>query len=316
MRRFLHLLCLWLTVCTVSAETFYGPTQPSEHLWQVASQQQSHYPGTSVKQWMVAFYQANPTAFKQANMNGLMAGYRLRVPLLADVEVISKQTADQTLDRHNQIWTAGATGSTQASLSLTNSAAVQARLADLNHQVAQLSLNFSGAMAHMQGEYAYLASESKQLHSQLVSLSRDLSVAARGMSVKPLVIEPESRWDYFWDHVRSEWFTPDSIRVASVAAFLLVLAMLWVMWAPDSVQYAYEGAEMDEEADSDPDLRDEYDFMGSEEGIPAKLDLARAYIDMEEYESADQVLSEVISGRVSQDYRSQAEMMRQEMAIK
>ncbi len=42
------------------------------------------------------------------------------------------------------------------------------------------------------------------------------------------------------------------------------------------------------------DTRGEYDFMGSSEGIPAKLDLARAYIAMEDFDSARQTLSEIL----------------------
>lgn len=42
------------------------------------------------------------------------------------------------------------------------------------------------------------------------------------------------------------------------------------------------------------DTQDEYDFMGSKEAIPAKLDLARAYIAMEDYSSARKALQEVM----------------------
>ena len=41
------------------------------------------------------------------------------------------------------------------------------------------------------------------------------------------------------------------------------------------------------------DTEDEYDFMGSEEAIPAKLDLARAYVAMEDYKSARKVLEQI-----------------------
>ena len=38
---------------------------------------------------------------------------------------------------------------------------------------------------------------------------------------------------------------------------------------------------------------DEYDFMGSEEGIPAKMNLARAYFDMGLPEKARKVLTDI-----------------------
>ncbi len=44
----------------------------------------------------------------------------------------------------------------------------------------------------------------------------------------------------------------------------------------------------------DPDLKDEYDFMSTEEAIPAKLDLAHAYIAMEDFPAALLVLKEIM----------------------
>ncbi len=42
-------------------------------------------------------------------------------------------------------------------------------------------------------------------------------------------------------------------------------------------------------------IDDEYDYLGSQEGVSAKLDLARAYIDMGNTEQASQVLEDVIN---------------------
>ena len=38
----------------------------------------------------------------------------------------------------------------------------------------------------------------------------------------------------------------------------------------------------------------EYDYINSQEGLPAKLDLARAYIEMEQYDEAKAMLNTVI----------------------
>ena len=42
------------------------------------------------------------------------------------------------------------------------------------------------------------------------------------------------------------------------------------------------------------DTRDEYDFMSTKQAIPAKLDLARTYIDMGDLLAAKGVLEEVL----------------------
>ena len=53
------------------------------------------------------------------------------------------------------------------------------------------------------------------------------------------------------------------------------------------------------------DTRGEYDFMGSSEGIPAKLDLARAYIAMEDFTAARETLTEILA-EGSEAYRLEA----------
>lgn len=44
----------------------------------------------------------------------------------------------------------------------------------------------------------------------------------------------------------------------------------------------------------DDDTKSEYDFMGSDEAIPAKLDLARAYVAMEDYKAAQEVINQIM----------------------
>jgi FimV-like protein len=73
------------------------------------------------------------------------------------------------------------------------------------------------------------------------------------------------------------------------ALFLIVL-----LWMPSSKREAARRKEP-MVSNTDADLKDEYDFMGSQEAIPAKLNLARAYIDMEDFFSARQVLQEIIT---------------------
>ena len=53
------------------------------------------------------------------------------------------------------------------------------------------------------------------------------------------------------------------------------------------------------------DTAGEYDFMGSSEGIPAKLDLARAYIAMEDFTAARETLAEIL-GEGSEEHRQEA----------
>lgn len=64
----------------------------------------------------------------------------------------------------------------------------------------------------------------------------------------------------------------------------------------------------------DPDLEEEYDFMSSDEAIPIKLDLARAYIAMEEYTQAKEVLTMILT-RGSKQQKQEAEYLLQQLKV-
>ena len=64
-----------------------------------------------------------------------------------------------------------------------------------------------------------------------------------------------------------------------------------------------------------PDTADEYDYMGSSESAPAKLNLARSYIAMEDFAAADQVLTEVIK-HGAPEYQQQARTLQQAISDK
>jgi len=90
---------------------------------------------------------------------------------------------------------------------------------------------------------------------------------------------------------------------------VLVLIFLgWLLW-PKRSKKANRSDSLDSEED---DTQDEYDYMGSRESTPAKLNLARAYIAMEDYAAAKKVISDVISQGNDQQ-RKEAEDLNREI---
>lgn len=81
-------------------------------------------------------------------------------------------------------------------------------------------------------------------------------------------------------------------------AILALLAIIILMLIPRRAKPRMERVAAESTAgaanDGVADTKGEYDFMGSEEAIPAKLDLARAYMAMEDYHSAKKVLQQVM----------------------
>ena len=59
---------------------------------------------------------------------------------------------------------------------------------------------------------------------------------------------------------------------------------------------------------SQDELEEEYNFMATEEAIPAKLDLVRAYIEMNDYQQAREVLTEILACK-NPEFIAQAEVL-------
>ena len=112
---------------------------------------------------------------------------------------------------------------------------------------------------------------------------------------------------------------PDFISFASFGGVVVFLLSLGVIIGRKVVRKAESVAVLSQKRVHvdvlDDDTKTEYDFMSSDEAIPAKLDLARAYIAMNDEEQARMVLTTVIE-KGNQEQRSEALSLIQAMLNK
>lgn len=95
----------------------------------------------------------------------------------------------------------------------------------------------------------------------------------------------------------------------AILVLLIVVILLLISRRNQPVMQTVSAAPLGDSVDSgDIDTKDEYDFMGSDEAIPAKLDLARAYLAMEDYKSARKVLTQVVQ-KGTKEQRAEAKAM-------
>jgi FimV-like protein len=81
-------LLLAVSICNLADDSqTYGPTTENDHLWYIAQQVRPSR-DVSKQQTMVAILKANPDAFISNNVNGLRAGYHLKIPNAADIKAI------------------------------------------------------------------------------------------------------------------------------------------------------------------------------------------------------------------------------------
>ncbi len=102
--------------------------------------------------------------------------------------------------------------------------------------------------------------------------------------------------------------------LAGLASFMVILFVLTLIaYRKKSLKTVRAATLNPPEAikpkEEENDTQCEYDFMGSSEAIPAKLDLARAYIAMEDYVAARETLAEIIGDGNSEEHRQEAKVL-------
>lgn len=89
-----------------------GPVERGQTLTSIV--RQNTPPGISENQMLVAFKQANPSAFYRDNVNALKSGVVLRVPTSEEAQALGAAAALAEIRRENSDWRAGATRSPTA----------------------------------------------------------------------------------------------------------------------------------------------------------------------------------------------------------
>jgi len=107
--------------------TEYGPVQRTDTLWTLANQLRPDGAITT-EQMMLALLKANPEAFLHKNINGLKAGYTLRIPGPSEIAALSQQEALHEVRQQHARWSdiksarAAAAGAATAATDATSAA--------------------------------------------------------------------------------------------------------------------------------------------------------------------------------------------------
>ena len=155
-----------------------------------------------------------------------------------------------------------------------------------------------------------LKEQNTDLKQQLMSVQEKLAtvsaeVASRQMAIPQTVSEQPGLFQWIFSFFNLN----NSMIDMHLAVGLMVLGLLllaWLLW--------YRRPKLIDEAEQEVG-DDEYDFMGSDEAIPAKLDLARAYIEMEKKDEAKKVLEEVTT-KGSRAQKQEARKIKEQLEIK
>lgn len=174
-------------------------------------------------------------------------------------------------------------------------------------RLSQVNLLFQQAANH---NIELLTARNQALEAQIIRLNKALilmnneltQVAARINQAKDdakfaAQSPPGESWFQRFDNQLGSNF-----KYGLYAGIVLVLIVLTVVLRS-------RGKKSSSSHPVEADTGDEYDFMGSKEAIPAKLDLARAYLAMDDFASAKTALEEVMDNGSEEEQRQAQEIL-------
>jgi FimV-like protein len=145
-----------------------------------------------------------------------------------------------------------------------------------NDSIKMLLLKFD---QQYQDRIADIEQHNLSVQKQLIALTQQIGVLHDQINK----LKEPSKNELFYVKLRDSFGGYGLYVITGIVVILLLLLLLVCACAKTKKS----------EVETNEDTESEYDFMGSSEGIPAKLDLARAYIDMDDKESARKILTEV-----------------------
>ena len=270
-------------------------------LWSIAA---ANLPpdGTNVQQHMLAILRENPHAFVAGNINGLVAGAILRLPSdVATTNLSAKEAIDEA-GRHNDAWETGGRGQLRIIDPAEYGAVPQAATEPPTPETVAEPPPDTIAITDPPPEppLADLLQEARrQVREQSRQLLRRDDEIARLASELAALRATRDQERQGWMEALGRW------RIAALAGILPTAGLIAVGLV------ALRRRQGNRRADS-PAAPD-YDFGAPIGDGQVKLNLAKAYIDLNDQASAREVLEEVIAGGTDQE-RSEAQTLLEQLA--
>ncbi len=261
----------------------YGPTKSSDHLWSIAVKVKPH--SATEQQTMVAILRQNPRAFLSDNVNGLKTGYYLRIPSRTAIKKISPQHAINIVHKQNKSWNKSTKKTIRSSatkaINYNRSAIVKIATMELQNQKDILTLQ-----NQINNINSHIANLNKQYQTRLTNIEQNNNVQQANIQKTNQQVQNLNSQIQQAQSVDQQQRNIYRYVIAAMIAVILLVIILLIVFIKRGKKQTIVHQELEQDSD--------YDFMGSDESIPSKLDLARTYIDMGDIKDAKKFLQEVI----------------------
>ena len=302
-------------------------------LWSTAKRMRPNHQ-VSVQQTMLDLMKSNPRAFLCNNINSFRDGYRLHLPSIDKIKKISKDRAFAIVDAQNSAWEkspkkacliakhkktrrihqitktsltpvekpgvnqvveAEVTPSPQTSKILETVVNQDKKIDTVSQSVQDLQKNTDSKLFE-------LSQTNAALQTEVTKITADVTV------IKKEVVDLKKRGHFgimvFFKELKKDL---GPIGLAGAGGLILVLLVVLLKF---KCMFSRSTCKRVQPLLHNPDLEEsDYDFLGSKEGIAAKLDLARMYSDMGDKTKAAALLDE-ISEKGTKEQQLAAETLR------
>jgi len=248
----------------------------------------------------------------------------LWLPSLAEITRFSLSHAEKVIARHNRLWRSqhrlvfhGSLASHRASkpvlVVVKRPVLPASKMIVLNKRMNQTAIDISQLKKETDKRFKAIEAQTQALENQLrqennllsslTNMVANIDKILQDRSLpndKPTPVEEEGSDEWVKIMWTDMWIVVGGVLFVLLLGFIILsrLALRTNSGSVDHAQHSPESPTPDvSHIDSSDDKgkdEEEYDYWGSREGVLAKLDLARAYIDMGEIQQAKETLQEVI----------------------
>lgn len=301
---FVCIIVNFLLISSIFAEAnnTYGPTKASESLWSIAANM-NYSSDISIPQIVLAILHKNSNAFSVQNINALEPGNIITYPDLAEINATPKNKARAEVERQNQVW---------RNITNKNSNFITknkiTKICKIKHYIRKQHKNTSKIITTIKQE---LPVKSKPIYSPIIDTAAiNTEITKLNKQIKA-VIEENNMMQTQLDQINTrvsfvekstnkllrfdivDIFKPlnkytqadavvASCVISSSALLLFIAISLLVQLVKKNPLPGFS--------------REECDIViNKEDEIVAKLNLARAYVDMGKNDESCTILDEVIT---------------------
>lgn len=168
---------------------------------------------------------------------------------------------------------------------------IQQNLIELQTQVQKINADFNDFKQQAVLRIDAIAASNNDIAAKVSTLSQNLNLAEQKIvALQKAQAASQQGLINRLSQTLESWSGYINLEVALMILGLVIVLLIWWWWHCHSKKKKM----IPEPTPSSEAFQGEYDLMNSAEGIPAKLNLARAYIEMGNKNEAQNILQEVL----------------------